>query len=203
MSFWSDPIIERAWKVLQWLKSKYDFVLIGGWAVYLHTKAIKSKDVDIVADYATLEKLVAELPLKKNERLRKYEASVQGVAIDVYVPFFSKLVIPPEDLIKNTIAIQGFKVPKLEYLLILKQQAELERKHSIKGLKDRVDILCIFFHGDVDLKLYKELLEKYKVKELRSRLKAIIQTAKDEFSYLGIKDLREIKKIKKRIAKGL
>lgn len=199
MNFWSDPIIERCGKVLQWLKSKYDFVLIGGWAIYLHTKAIKSKDIDIVADYATLEKLVVELPLKKNERLRKYEASAQGVAIDIYVPFFSKLVVPPEDLIKNTTTIQGFKVPKPEQLLILKQQAELERKHSIKGLKDRVDILCIFLHGDINVKLYKELLERYEVKEFRSRLKTIIRSAKDEFAYLGIKDLREIKKIKRKI----
>jgi len=32
--------------------------LIGGWAIYLHTKALKSKDIGIIVDFQTLNQLV-------------------------------------------------------------------------------------------------------------------------------------------------
>lgn len=41
MRFWNDAIIEKSWDVLQTLKKRYDFILIGGWAVYLYTNAMK------------------------------------------------------------------------------------------------------------------------------------------------------------------
>jgi len=39
------------------LNRKYRFVLIGGWAVYLYSKALKSRDIDIVIDFETLAKM--------------------------------------------------------------------------------------------------------------------------------------------------
>jgi hypothetical protein len=35
--FYHDLITEKSLKVLQDLKKKFDFILIGGWAIYLYT----------------------------------------------------------------------------------------------------------------------------------------------------------------------
>lgn len=201
MRFWNDAIVDKSWDVLQTLKKRYDFILIGGWAIYLYTNAMKSKDIDIIVDYDLLEKIGLENPLKKNERLKKYEIKFQEISVDIYLPYFSKIVIPPEDLMKTLAVIHGFKTPKIEELLILKQQAEIERKNSIKGLKDRVDIVCLLFSGNIDFKRYNDLLEKYSLTTFKNRLKEIISSAKDEFYYLNIKNPREIKKIKEKYRK--
>jgi len=55
--FYQDLIIEKSYKLLQDLKREFDFILIGGWAVFLYTKALKSKDIDLVVQYEALEQL--------------------------------------------------------------------------------------------------------------------------------------------------
>ena len=197
MEFWNDIATDNSWKVLIELTKKYDFIVIGGWASYLLTKTIKSKDIDIIADFDTLEKFKMDFRLKKNIHLKKYEFIKDEISVDVYIPYFSKLVIPIEDIMKNTITIEGIKIIKPEILLILKQQAEFERKDSMKGMKDRVDILNLLINSDIKLKQYFVLVKKYKLKKYPKRLKNIIQTSKKEFEYLGIKDPRKIKLIKK------
>jgi len=46
--FWNSLLTEKSWEILQELRKDYNFILIGGWAVYLLTKQKKSKDIDIV-----------------------------------------------------------------------------------------------------------------------------------------------------------
>ena len=48
MSFWNEPMEGKSFSVLLQLKKNYEFVLIGGWAVFLYTRAVESKDIDIV-----------------------------------------------------------------------------------------------------------------------------------------------------------
>ncbi len=48
MAYYHDLITEKSWRILQELKRQYQFILIGGWAVYLHASALKSKDIDII-----------------------------------------------------------------------------------------------------------------------------------------------------------
>ncbi|HDM05702.1 MAG TPA: hypothetical protein ENG34_00305 [Candidatus Aenigmarchaeota archaeon] len=199
MEFWNESVTDRAWKVLIKLVNKFDPIVIGGWAAYLLTKTLKSKDIDVVVDFETLQKLKIDFGLKKNIHLKKYEAIVDEVSIDIYVPYFSKLAIPPEDLQKLSMRVEGIRIAKPEALLILKQQAELERKDSIKGLKDRVDILNILINSKVDFKKYHKLIEKYKLEDYPKRLESIIKTAKKEFDYLGMKNLRKIRLMKKRL----
>ena len=199
MEFWNESVTDRAWKVLIRLVNKFDPIVIGGWAAYLLTKTLKSKDIDVVVDFETLQKLKIDFGLKKNIHLKKYEAIVDEVSIDIYVPYFSKLAIPPEDLQKLSMRVEGIRIAKPEALLILKQQAELERKDSIKGLKDRVDILNILINSKVDFKKYHELIEKYKLEDYPRRLESIIRTAKKEFDYLGMRNLRKIRLMKKRL----
>lgn len=197
MDFWNDITTDRGWKVLLSLKGKLDFILIGGWACYLLTKIIKSKDIDMIIGFETLEKMKTEFMLKKNPFLKKYETLVEEISIDIYVPFYSKLVIPVDFVQKNTLETQGFKIPKPEILLILKQQAELERKDSVKGQKDRVDIINLVMNSEPDIENYKKLVKRFSLQTYQKRLKEIVRTARKEFGYLGITNPREIR-IKKR-----
>ena len=159
MEFWNDIVTERSWQVLQDFKRKFDFVLIGGWAAYLYAKTNKSRDIDLIVDFTELEKIRNNYALKKNVKLNKYEIIIDEIDIDIYVPYYSKFIIPTEDLIKQVNQVQGFKVLKPEYLILLKQQAEQDRAHSSKGLKDRIDIISILLNCHFDFKQYAGILE--------------------------------------------
>jgi len=193
VEFWHDVLIEKSWAVLLELRKRYEFILLGGWAVYLYTKALKSKDIDIIVDYNTLGLMGRELPLKKNERLRKYELLISDVEVDVYVPYFSNLGIPVEDVAANIRVLEGFKVPTPEVLLILKQAAEVERAGSVKGLKDRIDILALLIYSEIDFNTYLSLVKKYSLSSYRERLKNLVETADREFKELGITNPRQIR----------
>jgi hypothetical protein len=200
MEFWHDVLIEKSWAVLLELRKRYEFILLGGWAVYLYTKALKSKDIDIIVDYNTLGLMGRELPLKKNERLRKYELLINDVEVDVYVPYFSNLGIPVEDVAANIRVLEGFKVPTPEVLLILKQAAEVERAGSVKGLKDRIDILALLIYSEIDFNTYLSLVNKYSLYSYRERLKNLVETADREFKELGITNPRQIRLLRKKIS---
>ncbi|MEM3030064.1 MAG: hypothetical protein QXW09_08040, partial [Thermoproteota archaeon] len=183
MEFWNDIAIDRSFKILQELRREFDFVLIGGWAVYFLTKAIKSKDIDIIVDFKDLTRLKIKMNIQKNDFLKKYEGEVEGVSIDIYVPYYSEFAVPPEEILKNTVRVESFRIPKPAILLILKQQAELQRKNSVKGQKDRVDIICLAKSGKVNWKHYKQLVKKFRVEEYEKRLLEIVRSARVEFEY--------------------
>jgi len=199
MEFWNEIAIDRSFKVLQELRKEIDFVLIGGWAVYFLTKAIKSKDIDIIVDFKELTILKMRVGIKKNDLLKRYEGEIEGVSIDIYLPYYSEFAIPPEEILKNTVRVESFKIPKPEVLLILKQQAEVQRKNSVKGQKDRVDIICLAKSDKIDWNRYRQLLRKFGVEEYGKRLEEIVRSARVEFEYLDVKNLREVRKIKNKI----
>jgi len=159
--FWNELLTKASWEKLQELSKEIDFILIGGWAVFLWTGKHKSKDIDIIVDYKILSKIQEKYPLTKNDRLKKYEVKFDKFDIDIYLPFYSKLAIPVEEIEKHSVKVQGIRTIPLEVLLILKQAAEIERRNSIKGQKDSIDILTILIFGDIDLKKYKEMLIKF------------------------------------------
>jgi len=199
--FYHDLITEKSFKTLQELKRKFDFVLIGGWAIYLYTKALKSKDVDIIIDYETLEKFKKEFNISKNERLKKYEAKMEEIDIDIYLPYFSNLGLPVEE-VKNYIqSIEGFNVPAPEVLLILKIPTYFERKGTTKGEKDFLDIFTLISNEKVNWQKYKELIEKYNLIEVNQKFKEIISTAKaiPELNLLN----HQISKLKKAVLASL
>lgn len=198
MELWNDAIIDKSWILLRQLRKSIDFVLIGGWAVYLLTKSIKSKDIDIIIDFDTLSKL-KKFDIRKNDKLKKYQIEADGIDIDIYIPYYSKLVVPPQKILKLTVSIEGFKVPKPEILLLLKQQAEINRENTVKGQKDRVDILSLLIKADLDFKYYNSISKEFNLEDYPKRLKKIVALSKKEFEYLGIINLREIKKIKQKI----
>jgi len=207
MEFWNDEIIEKSWEKLIELKSEIEFVLIGGWAVYLYTKLHKSKDIDIIVDYDVLRRLQANYVMGKNERLKNYEVKLEeGFDIDVYVPKYSKLAIPVEDIMKMTTVKESFTVPRPEVLLLLKLGALIDRKESIKGSKDAIDVAGMLFFANCDLGSFKELTVKY---NLMNYSRALLNTMENfdpslikylnlnqnEFSKLRKKYFSEIRKI--------
>ena len=86
-------------------------------------------------------------------------------------------------------------------LLILKQAAELDRESSVRGEKDRVDIMTLLLHADINLKLYYSFLRKYKLEHYLLKLKNIVADFKDN-DYLELNP-RELKLKKIKILKKL
>jgi len=173
-NYYNDLVTKKSWLTLQDLRGKLDFVLIGGWAVYLYTRALKSKDIDLIVNYDQLEKLWTDFKVVKNDRLKKYEARNDEVQIDVYLPHFSDFGVPVEVITKDTVTKETFIVPRLEKLLILKQLAYIHRGLSAKGQKDRIDILSLILSPDFDLKFYQKELAKTGWMDLFSDLKKLI-----------------------------
>ncbi len=199
--FWNEEIINKSWNALIELNKKFDFVVIGGWAVYLWTKAYKSKDIDIVVDFSELEKLKREFNVEKNERLKKFEIKQDFFDIDIYVPFYSNLLFPLEKLLKQYKIVEGFKVPSMEVLVILKQQALKERK-GIKAKKDAYDIMLLLIKG-VNLKKYVNIIKKINKPELLDMLiNTISKINVKDHDYFGL-NFKQFANIKKKLIKEL
>lgn len=200
MEFWNSQLTEKSWKILQELKRKYDFILIGGWAIYLWTKQQKSKDIDIVVSIDELQKLKAE-NLSKNDHLKKYEIKTGEIDIDIYVSHFSKLAVAPENLEKYARDVEGFRVISQEVLLVLKQGAYEDRKNSTKGEKDKIDILSLLFFSDINLKHYKSVLKEYSLTHYLEGLLNLVRSFND-YNSLGLTP-RELKLKKKAVLEDL
>ena len=202
MEYWHDLITEKSWKVLQELKGKFNFVLMGGWAVYLLARAQKSKDVDIILDISELQKIKAQYELRKNDNLKKYEIKINEIDVNVYVPFYSKLVLPLEKI--QSQMIEGFKVAKPEELLVLKQDAYLNRKYSENGEKDRIDIMSLLLSCEIDFKRYTKILKQNNQQKLAGSLILLIKNFKEYkyFKLLPSKFKKRKKEILEKISKN-
>lgn len=161
MNYYHDLITQKSWQELKTLNKEITFVLIGGWATYLYTKELKSKDIDILIEYGELGKLKKEYDVVKNERLKKYEARRGEVQIDMYLPHFSSIGIPVETLMDNFKSLEGFRVLESEWLICLKIYVLHVRGRTPKGEKDFLDILSLFRIKTYDAKKLKTILKKY------------------------------------------
>lgn len=202
MEFWNSQLTEKSWKMLHEINKKYNFILIGGWAVYLLTKQQKSKDIDIIVSINELQRLKNE-DISKNDKLKKYEIKTGEIDIDIYVEYYSKLAIPSEELKKYTLKIHGFNVLLPEALLILKQGAEIDRQNSVKGEKDKIDIISLLFFSEIDFnyKEYLSILKKYSKQDYAKRLLNIIREFND-YNSLGFSP-RHFKLKKKEVVEKL
>lgn len=186
MEYWSDSVTHLSWDALQRIGKEFDFVLIGGWAVYLWTGQHKSKDIDvIVSDYAVLDFLKQKYNLQKNERLFKYEIKMESFDVDVYLPHYSRITLPLELVVKSARQVQGFSVACPEHLLVLKQGALEQRTGSVKGKKDVIDVLSLLMYAQVDLNAYSKTLEENGLLRFADDLK----TAVNDFDERDLKFL--------------
>jgi hypothetical protein len=206
---WRDDIVDRSWAVLARLHELSTFVLIGGWAVYFWTRKLKSRDIDLCINQDNFYRLQSELQkesvfVKRNPRLRKYEARLGDVEVDIYTPFQSNLIIPVTSLFEKGwyTNIEGHDVALPEVLLLLKSQAARERWNSEKGVKDRVDLLALLLYSDWKQELLKELAESFDPK--RELLKVLGRTVKEsriEYRYLDLRYEREGRRLRDTIDK--
>lgn len=120
-----------------------DAVLIGGWATYLRARVAKSHDIDIIVDHATLAKLGAKFQLAPSHHIsgQKFAIEVEGVGVDVYPVYQSKLgrrlQMPVEVLINHTEEIDRTRVLTAEAQFVAKLAALLDRPDTLPGEKDR------------------------------------------------------------------
>ena len=202
MEFWNSDITNESWKELLVLSTKYNFILIGGWAIYLYTKLQKSRDIDMVVDYDQIKLLSVDFEMRKNPSLYRYEIKFQKFDIDVYTPFYSKLTVPPEDLINNYTLIENTRVPRVEEVLILKLGAFDDRMNSIKGQKDRLDITGLAFYSNIDYSRLKTLLNKYKRPSyIDLYVNAIAHIEKRLLPFLNLNESTYVKMKKKTLEK--
>lgn len=197
MQFYHSLVTEKSYEFLRDLKRDYQFILIGGWAVYLYTRALKSKDIDIIIDYSELTKMREKYEVFKNDRLKKYEIKTGEFDVDIYLPHYSDLGIKAEAVVKGVVSREGFAMPEVEMLLLLKLFAWQERRGSAKGQKDELDILSLATLPEFDWKKYMGLVKKF---DLRVHHKNFVDLLKN-IRRVEVLDLNEQKmsKIKKNI----
>ncbi len=198
--YWHNAITDKSFQVLQALKQEFQFILIGGWAVYFYTQQIKSKDIDIIVNYSELGRLKAKYPVRKNERLKKYEINLAEFDIDIYLPHYSNLGCPIEKITAQTQNQKGFIVPKIEILLALKIFAYQQRKNSIKGEKDKLDIISILAAIDIDWAWFGAWQKNFSL-NLKAILKEILNktTAAPELQL----NAQQIAKLKRKLIPNL
>lgn len=204
MELWNEIVVEKSYELLNKLKKEFEFVLIGGWASWFYTKTAKSKDVDIYInfkDFFNFQEILAGkgIFITLNQKLKKYEAKVDEVDIDIYTPNYCTLIIPCKDIFsekwfKN---IDGFNIILPEPFLLLKLKAEEDRRGTIKGFKDRVDILALIYNLDLNKEFLLNLGQRYKF-DIKKRILSIIRNSKEEFKYFfpESENLRSLKKLK-------
>ena len=159
MKFYRDTVTEQSWRLLQNLVRQYQLVVIGGWAVWLYTGQLKSKDIDVVVDVTELGKLRQEFEVFKNERLRKYEFRQGEIEVDIYVPFYSLPGIGAKKVWEDARVVEGFKAPSAELLWVLKATTWMSRRGNGKGRKDLLDLISLLESGEID----KEKLRQWVV----------------------------------------
>lgn len=177
--FYQQFLTDKSFHLLQELKKRFEFVLIGGWAVYFYTQSLKSKDIDLIVDFSQLEQFKKEFLIEKNERLKKYQVKIEEIDIDIYLPFYSDLGFPVEEIIKKTTLTNGFYLPDKEILLITKLKAYQQRQGSVKGEKDLIDIISLVLLEDFNFKYLLSLIKKYRLKNYWQSLEELIKKTKE------------------------
>lgn len=205
MTFWHEQITDKSFVLLQSLRNEFRFILIGGWAVYFHTRSLKSKNIDMIVEFDVLGTLKTRHDVRKNERLKKYEIPHDGFDIDIYVPGWSDLGLPISYITKHTQSIEGFIVPQLEIMLIMKCHAYQRRKGSLKGQKDALDIISLLiqqlFNKNALKNHLRALNQEYLLSQLRSLLDLFVECPELQLNKKKFAD--EKKRIKKLLQENI
>jgi len=144
---------QKVWGVVKQVTSGFaeDCVLIGGVAVYLHTKEAArpeipvefTQDADMYIGQHAWPDLRDAYVVVPNRRLSKHQITVGDVEVDLYIEHHNKLRVEYADLALAAVVIEGIRVAALEHLLLLKLAALADRGSSPHGQKDRRDVAKI------------------------------------------------------------
>ncbi len=198
MQFYNDIITQKSFVYLQSLKKKHKFILIGGWAVYLYSKSLKSKDIDIIIDYDVLAKLKETNEVFKNERLSKYEIDTGNFDIDIYIAHYSELGIEIEEIKKFAVQKEGFIVPALEILFLMKLFAWHNRRGSSKGQKDELDIFSLALLPEFDWEKYSKFVAEFNFSKYGNEFTILLKNT-NSIKELNVNE-QQMSKIKKSIS---
>lgn len=142
-------------------------VLFGGWATYLRTGVAKSHDIDIIVDHSTLERLRSRHELSESRHIggRKYELKFDGVGVDVYPVYQSKLgrelQLPVEVLVRLSERVGTARVLTAEAQFVAKMAALLDRPDTLPGEKDRQEMWALLNAGPgLDFRIIAGLLRE-------------------------------------------
>jgi hypothetical protein len=138
---------ERSWEIYDDIHNSYpNAIVIGGWASWLHNKAAKSHDIDIIVTSAELDDMRQALDLTENSHFGspKWRGTYDGIHLDIYVTYRSRLgtrlQLPVEHLVKHRLDIDGYPTLNKEALLVAKAAARLDRPDTLPGQKDARDM---------------------------------------------------------------
>lgn len=144
-----------------------DAVLLGGWATYLRTGLAKSHDIDVIVDHRTLERLRRQFQLQSSRHVggQKFEVRLEGVGIDIYPVYQSKLgqrlQFPVEVLTKHSQMVDRVRVLGPEAQFVAKMAALLDRPDTLPGEKDRQEMWALLSHDQgLDFRVTSRLFDQ-------------------------------------------
>lgn len=142
--------VEHVEEVMRKFVREYpNAVLFGGWATYLRTGVAKSHDIDVIVDHPTLEQVRSKHQVSESRHVggRKFEVKVDGVSVDVYPVYQSRLgrrlQLPVEILLPSSEKVKGVRVLSPEGQFASKMAALLDRADSLPGDKDRKEMWAL------------------------------------------------------------
>lgn|GEM_PF-6048901 len=145
--FYAAAETERSWGIYLEIHASYpDAILIGGWGAWLHNKAARSHDIDLIVDAAALADMKHDLGLTESNHFGspKWGGTYDEIHLDVYTTYRSRLgtrlQLPVEHLAEHRLDIDGYPTLIKEALLVAKAAARLDRPDTLPGRKDAEDM---------------------------------------------------------------
>ena len=82
--FWNNEKTEASLGTLNFLAAKIDFVLIGGWAVYFYTNALRSEDVDVAIRISELN-FFRKYGIEEYGGINIKYSTINGTVVDLFI----------------------------------------------------------------------------------------------------------------------
>lgn len=118
-----------------------------------------SHDVDAYVNLIDMGVLREIQVVTPNKRLKKMQADINGIDIDLYVERQHGLCVPYSDLYAHATNYAGLRAANPGHLLALKMDAMNDRGTSPKGEKDKRDIIrLVLVSSQEDIELAKQWL---------------------------------------------
>lgn len=124
-----------------------DAVLIGGWASWVRLNGLISHDIDLLAtraDIAQVQFIASDVSESRHIAGRKWRAERDGVHLDLYVPYESRLgqrlELRTEVLAQHAEMVGNYRLLTVDAHIATKLAALLDRADSQPGQKDRREI---------------------------------------------------------------
>ncbi len=166
--FWSAERTNRSLEVLRALPEGLDFVLIGGWAVYLYVGNQKSEDVDIAINLDKLD-FFRKYGIEGYDGTTIKYSIINGTRVDLFISGYTDrdLPLPISKIMRDYVVIEGMKVVDRELLLLLKLWGYFGHD-EVKIRKDIIDVVSLVFYGSIGFEKFASYIKEYKVSKRRS-----------------------------------